>query len=334
MAAVAPAVQCRFFEEIRRYVKAGISVEEALAAIAEDRGPLQGPVRRMLKEIQNGAGFSAACGATGMASGDMEQAVLDAAERSGRLEQGCGYLAGWLQAKIAVRGRILKQMLYPLLLLHMAVFVGPLPKLVFGGGVVVYLKAALTLLFSVYGIAIVLFVVVTVLLAAGRRIGLIDAFWRAVPVVRRIWRDGALGRFCGAMAAQLSAGIGPMDALPRAGRAGGTAMVRNQANLAARKIAEDGRLAGSLRGGGAFPASLLRGLEAAERTGQLEEEFNRWADLYREQEVSAWDALGEWLPKLLYLAIAMLVGWQIIEAVKGIMGGYMNLIESIGDGTL
>jgi len=148
---------------------------------------------------------------------------------------------------------------------------------------------------------------------AGGRVVWVDRIWRCLPVVRRIWREGAWSRFCGAMAAQLRAGIHPGEALIRAGAAARVAGVRRAVGVAERVIREGGGLAEGLgKRAGAWSGSLVRAVGVGERTGDLEAVFGRWAVVYRETEESGWRRLGEWLPRMIYLGVAIFVGWTVI----------------------
>ncbi len=318
-------------DALRRYAKAGISPLEAFEAIADDGGGLRGPARRAGQAIEAGATLTEALDACGAGLGEMERAVFEAGEASGRLEAACAYVSGWLAAQISTRRQIFRRSLYPLFLLHAAAFVGPLPSLVLGGaGLQAYLLAVVGVLVAVYLAAFVAVVLFQLLWALGERVTLVDVLWRAIPVVGRIWRDGALGRFCGAMNAQIRAGIPPTEALPRAAAAARIAGVRQATRQAVSAIVAGHSMTDGLRQASAgLPKPLLRALETGETTGQLDEEFERWSLLFQENEAAAWEAIGDWTPKLIYLAIAIVVGWQIIRAAQGLTQQYQQMLDAI-----
>jgi len=316
-------------DALRRYTKAGISPDQAFEAIAEDSGALRKPARRAANALESGASLTEALDRSGAGLTEMERALLEAGETGGRLEEACGYISGWLMARIVTRRQIIRRSLYPVFLLHFAAFVGPLPALVLeGGGTRQYLMAVATTLLSSYAVAVVLIVLFQMVWGLGHHLTLVDRFWRVIPVLNKIWRDGALGRFCGAMNAQIRAGIPPLEALPRGSAAGQIALVKKAASSAMRRIQEGSSMSDGLRAvPGALPKALLRALETGERTGQLDEELARWAELYQQNEVAAWESIGDWTPKLIYLAIAIMVGFQIIQAAEGIFGQYQRMLD-------
>lgn len=318
-------------ETLGRYTRAGIGPAQALEAIAEEGGSLRKPARQAGRAIAAGATLTDALEQSGAQFSEMERAILEAGETGGRLEAACRYISGWLAARVVTRRQIVRRSLYPMFLLHFAALVGPLPRLMLGkSDLPGYLLAAGSLLLGVYLGAILLAALFQLAWTMGQQVGLVDRLWRAVPVVRGIWRDGALARFCGALDAQIEAGISPVEALPRAGRAARTALLETAARRAVKRIDEGHSLVQGLRATrGALPKSLLSGLQAAEQSGQLDEELSRWSQLYQENEAAAWEAIGDWTPKLIYLAIAVIVGWQIITAAQGVLGGYQDLLEGI-----
>lgn len=318
-------------DALRRYTKAGISPDEALEAIAEDSGALRKPARRTAKALASGATLTDALQDSGAGLTEMECALLDAGESGGRLEEACGYISGWLMARIVTRRQIIRRSLYPVFLLHFAAFVGPLPALVLeGGSAAQYFTAVGLLLLTIYAVALILAIAFQTLWQLGHHLTVVDRIWRMIPILNKIWRDGALGRFCGAMNAQISAGISPMEALPRASAASRIALVQRGALYAMKSIQEGSSMTEGLRKGrGAFPKPLLRALQTGETTGQLDEELARWAQLYQENEAAAWESIGDWTPKLIYLAIAIIVGIQIIKAAQGIVGQYERMLEGI-----
>lgn len=86
-------------------------------------------------------------------------------------------------------------------------------------------------------------------------------------------------------------------------------------------------LAQSLGKAGPLPGNILRGIGLGQEAGTLDEEFRRWGKFYMEQTLNRIRVLSDWLPKIMYFAIAGYVAWRIIGTFKDSMQTVTDLLE-------
>jgi type II secretory pathway component PulF len=116
-------------------------------------------------------------------------------------------------------------------------------------------------------------------------------------------------------------------ALDGAGEATQSAVLANEAARLA-SCADAGEAIGPyLQTSGLFPQDFARSLANAERVGGLEEDLGRWATHYRQTATQRLELLGIWLPKAVFVLVALYVGWQIIQSQLAIYGDALQQLE-------
>ena len=79
-----------------------------------------------------------------------------------------------------------------------------------------------------------------------------------------------------------------------------------------------------------FPADFQRSIANAELAGVLDEDFQRWADYYRQTAGEAVARLAEWSPRLFYWGVLIFVALVVIRmamAYRGLLEGYLDWSE-------
>jgi type IV pilus assembly protein PilC len=126
----------------------------------------------------------------------------------------------------------------------------------------------------------------------------------------------------------LDAGINVIDALLTAGRVTRSGLVRAAAENAAPQVRGGAQVGPLLAASGAFPSELTQATIVGEETGSLDDELRRMAKEYRERALTALEVFADWLPKLLYVAIVVVLGWKIIGVFKAVYVGPLEKIMS------
>jgi type IV pilus assembly protein PilC len=264
----------------------------------------------------------------------LELALLESGERSGRLEQVFKYLARYFHDLQEARSEVVRRSVYPVFLLHFAVFILPIANLVKGGfsteNIIRYLFQVLGTLFLFYGLAILLITIVIGLLQISRSVAGSDALTRIIPLIGKVRTFASVSRFCMALEMQIQAGVPMLQALPVAGRASQSGLILNRAERAVAKIDAGSTLADALGAPGPLPANVLRGLRLGQEAGTLDEELSRWGQFYLDQALTRIRVLADWLPKIIYFLIIGYVAYRIITTFAGTMQDMSKMIESAG----
>jgi type II secretory pathway component PulF len=323
-APVGTAHRAHFYSQLSTLLGAGLPVLQALEQIG--RHPPSAGVGpssfHLLGSLRRGLTFTDAFALLPGGTPDFDLALIAAGERSGRLDQTFALLARHLGEHVDNVRRMIQEAAYPILVLHLAAFVAPLPMLVRTGSVVRYVAGVLGPLAIAYGL-------LGLLAWSFRRDS--SPRWRAlierilvrVPVVGSARADLALARLAGALEAQLSAGILVTEAWPAAAAASGSPLLRRVVGDWAPHF-EHGHTPGELvRGSAAFPELFSSSYAAGEISGRIEPELRRLARHHEDEGFRKLRMVSQWAPRIFYGFIALWMVGQILV----IAGGYAAVLH-------
>ncbi|MCH2061404.1 MAG: type II secretion system F family protein [Verrucomicrobiales bacterium] len=321
--------------ELAKLSGAGFAITDATAA-ALDTKPC-GNQRRFLEELQNGieAGknLSTAAENTSANLTSLEISVIRAAEEGGRIAEGFTHLARYFQTREKATRKIRAKLLYPALLLHLAVILPAMPKAVISGD---FQRQAILVAATLFGIYLLLAIGFITLRAAGRKASrstTIDGILRAIPLVGRVRQQFAMARFCEVMHIHILSGSGPGKAIRAAAQASASGRIMAACNLAVLPEVENGDPAGPAliaNAGRDFPPAFARSYATSEEAGCLDEEMQRWSTTFTEEAERAIERMASAIPIIVYLFVFIFVAWQIINMANM----RFELIEQFQQGTL
>ena len=270
-------------------VGSGLPLERALTALAdESEDARQRELLSHLKsEVNAGSPFARALATAPREFDDVYRAVVAAGEASGALGAVLERLADDLEARQALRARLLGAMLYPaivsvialVIVTFLVTYVVPQVASVFSSS-----KRALPALTSLM-LAVSAFVrqwgwAVAAALAVGSALFVLarrgeafrertDALLLRLPLVGRLARGYNAARFGGTLAMLAGAGVPILKALQAAAETLGNRAMRADALDALVQVREGAPLASALAGKKRFPGLLAMFARLGEQTGQL-----------------------------------------------------------------
>lgn len=270
-------------------VGAGLPLERALAALAdESEDERQRDLLSHLKsEVNAGSPFARALATAPREFDEVYRAVVAAGEQSGALGAVLERLAEDLEARQALRARLLGAMLYPAIVSLIAlVIVGFLMTYVVPQVATVFTssKRALPLLTVLMlgasdfvrrwgaALAVLLAASLALLLLARRGEGFrqrSDALLLRLPLAGRLVRGYNAARFGGTLALLAGAGVPILKALQAAAETLSNRAMRADALDALTLVREGAPLASALAGKKRFPGLLAMFARLGEQTGQL-----------------------------------------------------------------
>lgn len=311
----------QLFSQLATMEHAGIAPAQAFAIIGRD---LPADARQALAQTAALLAKGADVAKAGRSSGVLlpwEARLVRAAATGGRLESLYKRLSEHYASRAQLFGRLKSRLIFPFLILTLATFVAPFPALFQGTiGLSGYLLRAAGPPLLLYGGLRLLALAYRQQLA--RETG---ATWAklllAIPVLggllaRQQQRDGLFG-----LLLLLESGVPILEALPLAGKSVADPLLRARFAGAAAALA-DGRsaVAETLnRYGVVDDASATALFASGEAAGRLDEAIRHQIRQWDAQLELQWDTLAEWLPRLLYAAVAIFMAW-------GIVGGYRGMI--------
>lgn len=270
-------------------VSAGLPLERALAALAEEaeRPAQQRLVAALRAEVNAGAAFARALAQYPKDFSPTFTAVIAAGEQSGQLDTVLERLADDLEAREALRNKVIGAALYPAIVsvialaivVFLVTYVVPQVAGVFSGS-----QRALPLLTQLMmGVSGVvrshgwwmlgaLLLAVGAVLLARRQPGLrlkMDAIWLRLPLAGRLARGYNAARFCGTLAMLADAGVPILRALQTAAETLSNKAMQADALDALVLVREGAPLAAAIGSKKRFPPLVAMFARLGEQTGQL-----------------------------------------------------------------
>ena len=324
---MSPRAKQQLYHSLAQLLRAGIPFPKALEKLnATARGPTRTAIGRVRRELAAGRTVAEACAEARPNIGAMEAAVLTAVERAGSLDRGLEQLAEYFEALTTARGRMLAKTAYPIFMLVLGVVLLNLPRLI-NESTAAYLRATLGVLGAVALAIWLLYILWKMISAMATFSPVADRFVRLIPVVGGMQRAFAMSRFCLAYDLQLEAGVNTIDALSSSAMASRSGLVRRAIRSVLPEILGGSQVGPLLAVSQAFDPMVVQGIMVGEESGQLDRELQRLAAEQRAKAFSRLEALADWLPRLLYLAILLYLGWKIIDFYRGYLGQVQSLID-------
>lgn len=340
MAKLSARNKALIYSNLEKYARSGMGLEKACDSLLDQpRLPAaEFQLYRGLREgLRRGLSIADSLAAAGSIVSPLEHEVIDAAEAGGKLEKGFGHLAEYFRRYDRTRRLIVKGLVYPIVLLNLAIPVSTLAISAFrsfdlqrAGGTFDFGEVALRSLGTMIWLWVALlgvFIGAWLLSRMARTSGLVDGILRRVPLLGKARLAVGMERFSQVFEIFLLAGRTMSDSLAGASRASGSGLIRQAGERGARHLVAGETLSSAIFAApSAFPRDFARGIAAAEESGQLDREFAEWSRFYADSAAESMERVGEWTPKLFYWAVLILVSWLIIRSAIAYRDLLMNII--------
>lgn len=325
-AAAFPAeVRTMFYRELAALLGSGVALVPALDVILQ--APELDRARALLAAVRDrvreGRALSAAMAAVAAQVTPFEQAVMEVGERTGGMNEALDRLAAFLEEQEKLREKLLTALLYPCIVVSLAV--------VIGGLVLVFMLPMVQRLFAETHLKLPL--LTQVMLTGGRALGVgllllaagvgagtawfrrrlrtdealrirVDRKWFALPLVGGGWRDLTSLRFVRVLGLLLERGVGLLESVPMAGRASGSAWLADCARRETAALGEGKSLVEVIRGIRPLHPSLAAWVQAGEAGGNLTGLLDNAAQRFQQ----SWDRLASRGMMLLEIGMTLVVG--------------------------
>jgi general secretion pathway protein F len=331
--------------QLATLLKAGLPVDEALAALAEQNEDQR--VRTLVvglrSRVMEGAGLAAALADAPDSFPEIYRASIAAGEQSGRLDQVLARLADYSEARDALNQKVWAALAYPLLLSLVAVavvaglLVYVVPQIV---GVFTQMHQTLPLptrallalseFVKVWGWLLLIFVVVA---AIGGRFALrteqVRYAWHGMllrlPLIGRLVRAANTARCSRTLALLTASAVPLLDALNIGAQVMPNLPMRAAVKRAALKVREGSGFSRALGESGYFPPVALRLIASGERAGELERMLDEAAN-HQQRELDRWMTT---LTAILGPLVILLVGGMVLFIVLAILLPIFNLNQMV-----
>lgn len=342
---VPAALRTVFVRELATFIHADIPLLDALNVMRQQQEHLvfKKIQDQLHDDIQGGASFSEALRQHPRAFPPLLVSMVRVGETGGILGKVLDQMADWMEAEEEVKSEVRGAMAYPAMVLFMAMvtvgiittFVMPriLPIFEGMGGELPFLTKALIFMTAVVKgywwllIAIVLGAIAGLIQMrrseGGRKI--LDRVALHAPIFGALVRMSAISRFTRSTAALLSSGVPLLEALQVVrGLVGNSVMVAMVDNTIA-GVTRGDSLARKLSESEYFPASMVHLLGVGERTGRLDDMFNRVADTFEKQTRQHIKVIVDLLTPLMIVFLAIGVAFIALAILLPIFKMNQNI---------
>jgi len=333
-----PASLALFTRELATLVEADVVLDEALRIVMLQ--PLARRVRKVTEEtltyVLEGASLSEAMERQGR-FGDFYCSMVRAGEASGSLSDVLNQLASFLERSVETRTRIRSALVYPSILVLMAIGALVLITTVLLPTLVPIFRDAgaeppflVRRILSAQAVVSQHWVVFIVLLAAavGGLVALSqNSRSRAaghrlllrIPVLGSLVTIAETAKLARTLASLLGSGVPMLSALRIVGGIAGNAGFSAALEQATEEVKEGRMLSQALRKGGVFPTLMLRLIAVGEETGRLEPMLRHVEKIFEGQLQRRIEQMLTLLTPVLTVVMGLIVGGLAMSVMKAIL---------------
>jgi type II secretory pathway component PulF len=315
MARVTKRKLASWYLSLARALEAGIALPDA---IERSPGVPAAQRRKLSAPLRAGQPWDAALDQAPAWLPQTDRWTLAAAGVAGRLPETLRRLATMRQAESAAAIKAAVAMAYPTFVLHFAILVVPL-RLLFTESAGAYLRTVGSLLLPLWAVLALTWIVLRARPELRRMILL------SAPGLRGFLRARELAVFAGSLEALLNAGVGIGEGWYAASVATGSRAWRDLGMRMASRVSAGQRPGDWIESEPLIPEQFAAAYRNGEETGQLESVLKALELEARDRSDARLAAAAFWYPKLLFLAVALWVAWQVI----GFYRGYIDQLEGL-----
>ena len=302
-------------------LEAGVEILRAFDIVSQgQRGGLKKAFLGARESIAKGTGVAEAMKKYRGAFPEIDLMLIEAAETSGKYPECFQLLSKWHEFQIKIMRIIKSGLLLPIFILHVALFIAPVPGLVSSQDFTMhrYLLAVLKPLIIIYVSVFVLIYSYRIFKKLRFLKLILDTFILWIPLLGKAVFELAIARFCYTFNMLNKAGVPIMQGLPLAVDLTGNSVVAkafrggvesvNNGNAACEGFSSK------------LPNEYLSLWQVGEETGELTKTVDKIAEIASDRADFYFTQFAKWFPKIVYAIICI---WMITQIFKG----YSNLYQ-------
>jgi type II secretory pathway component PulF len=306
-----------FYRQLAQFTDAGLGLIRALQHLetSPPNRSYRQPISRVLKELTGGFSLSESLQRVAWLP-EFDIALLNAGEQSGRLEPCLRLLADYYEDRARMARQMIADLMYPVLLFHLAVFIFPFSAFFISGNWLTYLTNTVGVLLPIY------FVTGLLIYAAQSSHGemwrsWIEIFLDPFPLLGTGRRQLALSRLAAALEALLSAGVTIIEAWGLAAKASGSPALRRTVASWLPMLHAGQTPAEMVSTSRRFPELFASQYSTGEVSGKLDDTLRRLHRYYQEEGSQKIRATSRWTPRAIYMIVMLLIAWRVVKFWTG-----------------
>lgn len=313
-----------FYRKLATLVTSGTSVIEAMDIVSSQMSSseFRYACLQIKQHLSQGGSFGDAFSKFPDIFPAWQVNIVKYSETAGRLGVGLSRLADYLERDYSTQMHVVIGLAYPVLLLHIAIFLLPVVDFVTCGAGS-YIAGVLKLIIPIYGTLFLIYLSSRLLKRPQFKI-IFDGFVLGIPVLGNIARQLALTQFIRALQCLSSSGVTIIGAWKMAAEACGNKVIKS-AVLKGLPLIEQGQgLSKAFIQARVFSRDMIGMMATAEKSGSIVQMLDTIAGYSEKENETAVAVLARIMPVFVYLVIAGYIGYRIISFYLG----YFNKVFS------
>jgi type IV pilus assembly protein PilC len=321
--------RAELYHQLGQLTAAGIPIVRALEQIK--RNPpapsFHEPLQRLLDELARGATLAGSLQALDWLPA-FDLALIGAGEQSGRLDTCFRMLADYYNDRARVIKQVISQLIYPVGLIHFAAFIFfivlPFAASQFNASLLFLFAKAALILSPFYGAVALMIYATQSKHGENWRAG-IESLLRPVPILGTARHYLALSRLAAALEALISAGVNIFEAWDLAATASGSPALRRAVAAWKPRVVAGQMPSEAVRLCPLFPGTFANLYASGEVSGKLDDSLRQISRIYNEDGTRKLNAFATWMPRLVYILVALLIAYKVIQFWSGLYGPHSDL---------
>ena len=331
-----------FCRQMSTFVRSGVPVTEAIETIRRDTKNKK--FNEVLADINErvSSGYSLAEGVNRHAEVFPAYfvAMLGSAELTGKVDEAFAQLYEYIRRDIELRRAVRKALIYPMILLSVALGVTllitifviprfadffksfgaelPLPTRMLMG-VASFVGSPAGVITGIVAIALS-FGAVVYFGGPGRKA--LHGFLLKAPAIGTVMTYAATERFCRVLSVLLEAGVALPEALPNAIECSNNLVFKERLSAATELVLAGNGFAEPMAATELFPTTVVQMVRVGERTGDLTEQLDNVAKFFESELDYAVEKMTTWFEPMVILFIGFVVGFVALAMVSAMYGIY------------
>jgi type IV pilus assembly protein PilC len=310
--------RAELYHQLGIMITAGLTVTKALEHL-RDHPPslsLRAPITQLLDNLNQGHTVSESIHRIGRWVPSFDLALIDAGERSGRLDACFKLLAVYYRERAQMAKQMISDLAYPAFVFNFAIVLFPFVEFVRTGNFTLFITKILMIAVPIYS------VVFLIIYACQGRHGeswrsKIEQILGCVPILRTARHNLALARLSMALESLLNAGVPIVTAWELAATASGSPALDRTVRSWKPSIENGSTFSELISDSGRFPELFANLYHTGEVSGTTDQTLLRLHNLYQTEGQAKMKALSQWTPKLVYFGIMLFVAFKVISFYTG-----------------
>lgn len=315
----------RFYHQLRVRLSSGMPVLKALDGMAATGTGRVAALSAALRAVHGN--WNDLPGVTQSAIPVLEKEMWIAGERSGKLPEFLGILEREAELVLRFRSKIFRACVYPVAVLHLAVFLAPASAAVARGSLEWYFINVALLLVGIYLAALGLWVLGIFFQKAMNVSPSWERFVFMIPWIGGFFKNRAALHFSRTVGMFLESGAGVLGSLRQASVVVDSPSFRTASRVLLEQLQSGASLSPSLATLEIFPSDLVDAFHTGESSGRLAEELLRVSRFFQAECESFLEQLAAWAPRVLYFLVAVFVVVQIFRVAMGYFAAIGELLN-------